>query len=132
MSGDADLRRIIAKVKRIPHLVKETAGACAESFDAAVNAALAAGHGPSGEAWPRLKEGSGAPLENASGNATLTRAVGTTIITTAQHPYQFHDRGARGGKLPIRKVVPSALSAQLAEAIKRPLVQAFNRKIKGA
>lgn len=130
MSGEADLRAIIAKVRRIPHLIEETAGECAQSLDAQINAELAAGHGPNGEAWPNTKEGK-APLPNAPGNATVTRAVGTTLITAAQFPYQFHDRGARGGTLPIRKIVPSKLTQALANAIKRPLVKAFNAKVKG-
>lgn len=130
MSGDADLRAIIAKVRRIPHLLEETAGECAQSLDAQINAELAGGHGPNGEPWPTTKDGK-APLPNAAGNATLTKAVGTTLITNAQHPYQFHNRGARGGALPVRKVVPNKLTQVLANAIKRPLIKAFNSKVKG-
>lgn len=129
MSGSAELAAIIAKIKRIPNLVKETAPECAKSFHAAVTASLADGQGPNGEAWQRTKAG-GAPLPNAASNAVVTKAVGTTIITAAQFPYAFHDKGARGGALPVRKIAPTRLTDRLVESIRKPLVKAFNSKVK--
>lgn len=120
---------MIKRIKKIPHLVKETAPACAESLSKAITAALAAGHGPSGEAWSQTETGARA-LPAAASEATITKAVGTTLITASQFPYGFHDRGARGGALPVRKVVPTSLTANLAAAIKRPLLEAFNRKVR--
>lgn len=129
MSGETDLRRIIAKIKRIPKLIKETAGACAQSFDQAIKAELAAGHGPGGGAWERKADG-GKPLPNAAAGAVTTKAVGTTIVVATQFPYQFHQRGARGGALPIRSVLPSKLTDKLASAIRKPLEEAFERKVR--
>jgi hypothetical protein len=124
MSGEADLQRMIAMVRKIPNLVKQTAPACAAALDAAIRAQLSAGHGPAGEGWaPRKADGARA-LANAGSNATVTKLLGMTIVTAVQFPYTFHNRGA-GKSLPVRKIIPPGLTPQLAQAVKKPLLEAW-------
>jgi hypothetical protein len=127
MSGAAEIARMVAKCKRIPGLVKRTAPECARSLDAAINADLAAGRAPGGATWAPTKAGN-APLQNAAGNAALTRAVSTTLVTVPRVHYFHHNRGSRG--MPVRAVIPRALTPGLAQAVKRPLVDAFNREVR--
>lgn len=121
MSGSAQLREIIRRVRAIPSLVEKTAPACAEAFDAQVRAELAAGHAPGGPQWQPTKEGK-APLKNAASSATVTKAVGTTIVTSVRGHYFYHNAG-KG--VPVRAVVPQELTPALAAALRRPLVKAF-------
>lgn len=126
MSGDAELTRMIRKIKKIPELAREAAPAAAQSFHAAVASELAAGVSPGGGPWANRKDG-GRALANAASNAVATKAVGTTIITVVQGHYFFHNAG-RG--VPQRRVVPDRLTPKLAAAIRRPLVDAFDKRVR--
>jgi hypothetical protein len=127
MSGAAELDKMIRKIKGIPEIAKRAAPKCAERFDAAVRAELAAGNAPDGSKWAPTRDGT-APLKNAAGAATVTRAVGTTIVTSVQGHYFHHNRPSRG--MPRRAVIPTALTTKLAEAIRRPLVEEFERSVR--
>lgn len=128
MSGSAQLREIIRRVRAIPSLIEKTAPACAQAFDAQVRAELAAGHAPGGAQWQPTKEGK-APLRNASSAGTLTKSVGTTIVTSVRGHYFYHHAGLGG--VPVRSVLPQELSPALADAIRRPLVKAFEENARG-
>lgn len=128
MSGDAELRKMIAFCQGLPGLIERTAPACAESFDKAVRDELDAGRSPDGASWVPKKDG-GRPLAGAP-DAIVTKAVGDTIVTAITGGekwfYRFHNAGTK--KLPSRPVVPSELTPKLADAIRAPLVEAFERE----
>lgn len=128
MSGSADIRRMIRKIKRIPGMAEREAPACAEAVDGVIRADLAAGRSPDGQAWaPTRKEGRRA-LPNAS-DAITTRAVGTTIISAAPFPYSQHQRGNK--RMVARPVMPQGMTPKIAAAINATLSRAFQKDMSG-
>lgn len=127
MSGHAELEAMIRKIRLIPELSRKTAPAAAESFDRELRAELAAGRSPDGEAWAPKKDG-GRALANAGSNAITTAAIGTRILTKTRAHYWAHNRGT--SKVPQRKIIPTELTPKLADAIRRPLVEAFDRTVR--
>lgn len=129
MSGHDELEAYVARLRRLPGMLERAAGKCAESVDKAINASLAAGHGPNGQVWAPRKDGK-APLQTAPGRATRTRASGTTIITVlGETGFVFAQRGFRG--VAPRPVLPNKLSPEMIEAIKAPLRDEFNKTMGG-
>lgn len=131
-TGEAQLDAMIAKIRKIPDLVKRAAPACASAFGAAFKADLSAGHAPGGETWAAKKDG-GRPLVNAAEHVDV-RAVGTVIVsrlTGARHWF-VHNQGA-GKTLPKRQIIPSGETpAELNAAIERELRNEWNRMMAGA
>lgn len=129
MSGHAELEAYVARLRRLPTMLERAASKCAEAVDQAINASLAAGHGPSGQVWAPRKDGK-APLQTAPGRATTTRAAGTTIVT-ALGPIGFvmAQRGFRGTA--PRPVLPNKLTPNLIAALKTPLRDEFNKTMGG-
>jgi len=120
------MQAIIDRIKAIPKALQRATPACASSVAQEIAKQAAAGRSPNGKAWQPTKAGK-APLPNAAGSAAKVGAVGTTIVTQTTFPYGFHQLGARGGTLPVREVLPSELTPNLQEAIRKPLVEAFNK-----
>lgn len=126
MSGE--LSELIRRVKRIPGLAVRAAPAVAEAVDASVRADLAAGRSPEGEAWAPRKQDGGRRLPNAAANAIVTRAIGTTIVQKTAGHYWAHNRGT--SHVPRSGIIPQRITPKLADAIRGPVVEAFNRDVR--
>lgn len=117
---------LIRRVRAVPGLALRAAPSAAEGVDAAVNSALASGQSPDGQQWAPTKDGR-RPLQNAAGNATLTRAVGATIITAVRGHYFHHNKPTRG--MPRRAVVPSRLTPELEAPVRAALAAEFRKAV---
>lgn len=124
MSGLAELEDMIRKVQSLEGFVERAAPAAGEALGAAIRADLDAGIDPgTGKPWAPTKDGQ-RPLQNAS-SAIQAKVVKKALIYTVTGHHFHHHRGARGGALPARKLLPQSLTPKHAEAVRAALKAAF-------
>lgn len=124
MSGLGDLEGMIRKMQSLEGLVERAAPAAGEALGAAIRADLDAGIDPStGKAWAPTKDGR-RPLQNASAAITQKVIKKALVYTVTGHHFHHH-RGARGGALPARPLLPTTLTPKLASAVRESLTKEF-------
>lgn len=125
-AGLASLDGMIARLRGFPQSIEAAAPMIAKAAKAEIDAALADGHAPGGEAWKPRKDG-GKPLMNAA-KAVTSAAVGTVLLFTLVGAEVWHHFGTKHA--PQRRILPTAgLPTSMGTAIKRGLVEVFQKQV---
>lgn len=124
--GFAALDAHIARVRALADLSRAAAPECALEAKDAIDAQIARGVGPDGEAWPPRKDTGERTLQNAA-QAVVVVPVGNTVFFRVRGPEARHHLGhARGGV--VRRILPvKGIPNHLALAIKRGLTRKFEQ-----
>jgi hypothetical protein len=122
---DAQVRRL----RSVKGLAEEAAPAVAEALVALVHKNIAAGQGPTGEAW-QLTEAGGVPLRGAAA-AVTGQALGTVVQLRVSGRHAFHHRGQTRGGI-ARPILPSRASFDAFKAeIGRVLGEHYSKRMRG-
>lgn len=125
--GNAAIDDMIRRLRAIGRMAKDGATDAAREFEAELKRSLAAGVAPGGAAWQATKAG-GRPLKRAAAAVTVT-AVGSVVLARLTGHHVWHHFGT--AKVPQRQQLPTgALPGSLGDAIKRGLVNFWNREVK--
>lgn len=117
--GAAQLAAIANRIRELGLLPRKIAPRAAELIEEDIAANVAAGRGPSGEAWEPKADGS-KPLVGAA-SAVVAAASGSKVIVTLTAPEAFHHKGRTRGRK-VRAILPSAVNPE-------PIVKAVRRAI---
>ena len=125
MSGEGEIDKMIASVKRMPAILKKAAPACADVLREEITRSISAGQSPEGEAWKPRADGSRA-LQNAA-KALTVEAHGTVVQAVLTGPEAIHHRGTK--KDPRRQILPTSgtLPDAVNEGFKRALAAEFKK-----
>jgi hypothetical protein len=128
--GDAELERMIARIRAVPGIAKRAAPDAAEAVKEALARTMAAGTTPEGQAWAPRKDDGGRALVGAEA-ALYVAPVGTRIYARLAGHVARHSRGiARGGV--VRRMLPEkGIPPAIGAAIKRVLNDHFRRAVEG-
>lgn len=124
-AGFEALDEMIARVRRVPELVREAAPEVAQEVERELAANIAAGRAPDGSAWEPTKEGK-QPLVGAA-KALSVRAVGSVILMTVGGPEAKHHKGTARGKVKRRIILTRGIPAPMASAIRKVFGRRFSK-----
>jgi hypothetical protein len=131
MTGDAELDRMIAKVRKIGEMPQDLALELSQVILADVKRTAAAGTTHEGKPWPSTKEG-GQALVHSPDHLTA-RILGTVVQIVLTGVDVIHNRGTK--RMPRRRILPDAgagLPARVAELAKKTAGAAFAKIVGGA
>lgn len=122
--GFAELEAQIARLQRVAELPRLAAPDVAEALQEELEAQIARGQGPDGEAWAPRQEDGGQPLRGAA-QALGVAAVGTTVIARLKGPEARHHLGRAKGGI-VRRILPvQGIPDPMTRAIKRVVTEKF-------
>ena len=104
----AALDRAIARVRELGALPEQIAPAVAREAKAQIDANIAAGRAPNGQAWEPTAEGK-RPLRNAA-QAVTAAPIGSRVVVSVSGPEAFHHKGKTRGNI-ARPILPGRRQA---------------------
>jgi hypothetical protein len=126
--GEAELDAWVAKLRRLPEMVKAAAPELAVALKSELDKNIAAGRAPDGSTWKPKKDG-GRPLVNAAA-AVTTRADGSVVQAVLTGPEVFHHYGTK--KDPERQILPrGVMPDSLGLAFRAKMVEQFEKTMGG-
>lgn len=123
--GDAALAALVARLRGMQGLARETAREAAPLVEEALRETAAAGTTPTGEAWPTKRDGTRA-LPSAA-KAITVAARGLVVVAKLVGSYVYHDRFKGKDR---RKILPTSgepLPPKVLEALELASKRAFAR-----
>jgi hypothetical protein len=129
--GFAELDAMIARIRKLPELVRSAAPEIADAVHAELDKTIARGADAYGTPWKPREDG-GRPLVTA-GKALVVVPVGKSIVMRLfGHIARHHNGRAKGGI--YRRVIPTSgtLPDSFNRVIKRELVARFDAITKGS
>lgn len=129
MAGQEQLDEMIARIRKIPAIAKDSAPEAAGEMLRTIRETIAAGTDCDGKPWAPRQDDGGRPLKNAAA-AVKVAPIGARIFARVYGPEAKHHLGrARGGI--IRGIIPTHLTDTLAERIRAVFVRRFDTTVKG-
>lgn len=124
--GFSELDAQIARLQELEDLPRKVAPDVAQALEDELHAQIARGQGPDGRAWEPRQEDGGKPLRNAA-KALAVVPIGTTVFARLKGPEARHHLGiAKGGV--VRRILPvRGIPNPMVRAIKRVIVEHFQR-----
>lgn len=129
-NGDAELERMIARIKSIPGIAKRAAPDAAEAVVEALQRSAAAGTTPEGQAWAPRKDDGGRPLVGAE-KALRGAAVGTRVFVRLEGHVARHHRGIARGGVERRLLPEKGITPEIGKAIREVVTEHFRRTVEG-
>lgn len=126
-NGFAALDAHIARLGKLPGLVRAVAPEVAETVEAELLSSIAAGKSAEGKTWAPRQDG-GQPLKTA-GNSLAVVAMGTKVFARLRGHVARHHKGiAKGGV--ERPILPTdGIPPKMAEAIRKVVLRRFNQEV---
>ncbi|HYG68649.1 MAG TPA: hypothetical protein VD838_13355 [Anaeromyxobacteraceae bacterium] len=129
-NGDAELERMIERIRAVPGIAKRAAPDAAEAVREALARTAAAGTTPEGQAWAPRKDDGGRPLVGAE-QALRAAAVGTRIFIRLEGHVARHHRGIARGGVERRLLPEKGITPAIGKAIREVVTDHFRRTVEG-